>query len=67
MLGDVFMPNLKSAPPDEVARRMRELASGLSDPADIKAAEAYARELERKAEKEGRASRQDRRQARLAP
>jgi hypothetical protein len=27
---------------------MRDLATGLSDPADIQAAEAYARELERK-------------------
>lgn len=54
MLGDVFMPNLKDAPPDEVARRMRDVAAGLSDPADIKAAEAYARELERKAEKDRR-------------
>ena len=55
MLGDVFMPNLKDAPPDEVARRMRDLAAGLTDPADIEAAEAYARELERKAEKDRRA------------
>jgi hypothetical protein len=49
------MPNLKDAPPEEVARRMRDLAAGLSDPADIKAAEAYARELERRAEKSRRA------------
>jgi hypothetical protein len=55
MLGDVLMPNLKDAPPDEVARRMRDLATGLSDPADIRAAEAYARELERRAEKNRRA------------
>ena len=43
------MPNLKDAPPEEVARRMRDLAAGLSNPADIEAAEAYARELERMA------------------
>ncbi len=49
------MPDLKDAPPEEVAMRMRDLAAGLSDPADIKAAEAYARELERKAEKDRRA------------
>ena len=48
------MPNLKDAPPDEVARRMRDVAAGLSDPADIRAVEAYARELERKAEKDRR-------------
>ena len=29
-----------------VARRVREIAAGLTNPADIKAAEAYARELE---------------------
>ena len=51
MLGDVFMPNLKDAPLDEVARRMRDLAAGLTDPADIAAAEAYAGELERAAAK----------------
>jgi hypothetical protein len=56
MLGDVFMPNLKDAPPDEVARRMRDVAAGLSDPADIEAAEAYARELERKADRDRQAS-----------
>jgi hypothetical protein len=55
MLGDVFMPNLKDAPPDEVARRMRDLAAGLSNPTDIEAAEAYAGELERKAETNRRA------------
>jgi hypothetical protein len=49
------MPNLKDAPPYEVARRMRDLAAGLTDPADIQAAEAYAIELERKAEKGRRA------------
>ena len=49
MLGDVVMPKLKDAPPDEVAKRMRDLAAGLSNPADIAAAEAYARELERTA------------------
>jgi hypothetical protein len=56
MLGDVFMPNLKDAPPDEVARGMRDVAAGLSSPADIEAAEAYARELERKADSNRRAS-----------
>lgn len=55
MLGDVCMPKLKDAPPEEVARRMRDVAAGLSNPADIKAAEAYARELERKAEMDRRA------------
>jgi hypothetical protein len=57
MLGDVFMPNLKDAPPEEVAMRMRDVAAGLSNPADIQAAEAYARELERKAERDRRALR----------
>ena len=52
MLGDDFMRDLKDAPPEEVARRMRDLAAGLTDPADIAAAEAYAKELERAAAKE---------------
>jgi hypothetical protein len=34
---------------------MHDVAAGLSDPADFKAAEAYARELERKAERDRRA------------
>ena len=46
------MPNLKDAPPDEGARRMRELAAGLTDPTDIAVVRAYAEELQRIVEKE---------------
>jgi hypothetical protein len=51
MLGGEFMRNLKKAPPDEVARRMRDLAVGLTNPADAAAAKAYAEELGRAAER----------------
>ncbi len=34
-----------------VARRMREIAAGLTNPSDIKAAEDYATELERAIER----------------
>jgi hypothetical protein len=51
MLGGEFMRNLKEAPPEEVARRMCDLAAGLTNPEDAAAAEAYAEELERAAER----------------
>jgi hypothetical protein len=35
-----------------VAKRMREIAGGLSDPSDARAAVAYASELERAVERE---------------
>ena len=40
------MTSLKESSPAEVAQRMRELAAGLTEPADIAAAESYAKELE---------------------
>jgi hypothetical protein len=46
--------NFEQAPPDEVAQRVRQIAAGLNDPADIDAAVRYAEELERIARIEGR-------------
>jgi hypothetical protein len=57
MLGDVFMPNLKDAPRNEVAQRMRQLAAGLTDSTDIAVVRAYAEELQRVAEMDRRAAR----------
>lgn len=41
------MDNLPHASPEEVAKRLRALADGLTDPADIAAVNKYADELER--------------------
>lgn len=48
------MPSLKEAPPEEVARRMREIAEGLADPSDAAVARRYAVELETVAARERR-------------
>jgi plasmid stabilization system protein ParE len=44
------MQNLADSPLEEVAQRMRNLAGGLTEPADVQAATRYADELEDAAE-----------------
>ncbi len=41
------MDNLDHSPPEEVAKRLRTLAAGLTNSADIAAVNKYADELER--------------------
>lgn len=43
------MDDLPHSTPEEVAKRLRALAVGLTDPADIAAINKYVDELERKA------------------
>jgi hypothetical protein len=40
---------LSEDPPSKVADRIRQLAGGVTDPADIAAIESYARRVEREA------------------
>jgi hypothetical protein len=49
------MPNLREAPPEEIAQRMRDIADSLTDPADIAVARHYVSELEASAAKQKRA------------
>ena len=43
------MQNLAHDPPSKVAERIRQLAGGVTDPNDVAAIEAYARQVEREA------------------
>ena len=44
------MDDLLLSAPEDVAKRLRSVAEGLTDPADIAAVNEYADELERKAQ-----------------
>lgn len=54
------MDNLPHAPPEEVAKRLRALANGLTDPTDIAAVHKYADELERQTREKRPSSRKER-------
>ncbi len=56
------MDNLAHSPPEEVAKRLRALAAGLTNPADIAAVNKYADELERAAEAERSRSKKGKKQ-----